>query len=134
MKNFQDKTVSGNDIIEMSFVIVEGQLGLPDMIDKTHKFITENWGTVWVLEEVFEHKERIKAIPYLNPDVVIFQTTMMSYDIIKEFVFYLQDEAKWRPKEIWQIVRNDRLIVDSDIYDVFSIQEIVDNSIVLTKI
>lgn len=133
MEIYEQRILTHNDFFEYeSFMFLEGQYGLPDMIDEIYGIISGKRLETWIIQDIFSKPERIKAIPYLNPSVIIFQTTMMSRDKIEKIIKYLESK-KWSPKEIWQIVPNDRPIVDSDQYEVFS-PYVLNGCVRLTKI
>jgi hypothetical protein len=134
MEKYEEITLTRNDLFNRyeSFMFIEGQQGLPDLVKDIYNVIYEKGLETWVLEKVFDNPERIKSIPYLNPSVIIFQTTMMSFDKIKDIVYYLQ-KNNYKPMEIWQIIRNDIPVVDSDEYNVFS-PYVDNNQITLMKL
>lgn len=135
MERYDDKIVSRNNLFTdyESFMFLEGQTGLPDLVKEIHDHIRMyRPDSTWVVDDIFQKPDRIKAIPHLNPSVLIFQTTMMSCDKIDRIIEYLQSE-KWSPKEIWQIIRDDIPIVDSDSYDVFA-PSIYDGELTLMKL
>lgn len=121
MKRYEERIITNNELLLEydSFMFLEGQTGLPDMVEECYKIIKMSGCEHWILENIFEHKDKIKAIPFLNPSVLIFQTTMMSRDKISHIIEYLENQ-NWKPKEIWQLINNDIPIVDSDRYNVFS--------------
>lgn len=136
MKKYETKVLTRNELCVdyKSFAILEGQTGLPASVQEAKDVLDYLGCEYWVLENLFEYPERIQAIPYLNPDVIIFQTTLMSKTEIDRFIKFLQSK-KYKPKQIWQLIRNDIPLVDSDQYEVFSFYpDASKNTIEITKI
>lgn len=133
-KQYETKKLKHNDLFTnySSFMVLEGQLGLPGDVQKLYDLLHNKGLEIWSIEKIFEFPERIKAIPFLNPDVLIFQTTLMSRDKIDQIITYLEG-VNWRPKEIWQLIRQDIPIVNSDKYDIFSFY-VDEGQIILKKL
>lgn len=136
MIKYEEKILTHNDLFTEyeSFLFIEGQMGLPDMPQRLHEFLTDKNLTVWSVEEVFEKKDRIKAIPHLNPSVVIFQTTGLHIEQIKSIISYFES-INWKPDEIWEFTTGMIPTVDSERYNVFDcLFDYYNKEIILTKL
>lgn len=116
-----------------SFMFLEGQCGLPRDIQEIQEFVQSIGIEHWVIENLFTNMDRIRAIPYLKPDVLVFETTLQSKREINAIIEYLQ-KADYKPKEIWQLTPDDIPIVDTLTYDIYSPYIGTDNRITLRKI
>jgi hypothetical protein len=101
-----------------SFLFLEGQTGLPDHVDELYDFLHSQKLEVWVIEDIFKKPERIRAIPFLNPSVIIFQTTWMNTDAIADIIKYLEAN-QYKPKEIWECLSSKRTNLDTEKYNVY---------------
>lgn len=116
-----DKVLTTDQLLSKyrMFMILEGQLGLPDQIQEIKSVIDKSQAHCIVLEELFDYPSMVMAIPHINPDVIIFQTTLMNKDEIDKIVTYLES-VNFKPKEIWQIIRGDIPIADAEKYNIYS--------------
>lgn len=128
------KTLKNEDLFKNyeSFLFLEGQTGLPEHVEELYNFLHSKKLEVWIIEDIFNKPERIKAIPFLNPSVVIFQTTWMNSDKIKDIIKFLEI-GQYKPKEIWECLSSKRTNLDTKKYDVYDFF-LEDDSIELQKI